>query len=137
MQTVAPLSQECYAVFSVNPEVMQCSYTAVIYTACKCLGQIAKEACHNLIDNFWSTSRPHSQFATRADFRLFLPALNLLTLPEFKTLLSVCMNLCASKPEDRKWKVALEWFLWTSGNLNSLLNSVTTLFLSKRKDAQI
>lgn len=93
---------------SVLTQVMQCSNTAVIYTACKCLGRIAKEACHNLIDNFWSTSRPHSQFATRADFRLFLPALNLLTLPEFKTLLSVCMNLCASKPEDRKWKVALK-----------------------------
>lgn len=125
MQTVAPLSQECL----VKIEVMQCSYTAVIYTACKCLGQRAKEVCHDLIHHFWRTSRPHSQFATRTDFRLFLPALNLLILPAFKTSLPVCMNLSASKPEDRKWKVA---FLWTSGNLNSLLSSATTLFQKEK-----
>ena len=88
--SINKLCQECY----IRIEFVQHSHTTVIYTACKCLGQMGEEVCLDPPEHLWNTSKIHS--VGRADLGLFLPALNLLNLPALKTSLSLHVSFCSS-----------------------------------------
>lgn len=103
----------------------------MIYTTCKCLGQMAREACRDPLDYFLEYLKISYSACHKSRLWLFPPALSLIALPAFKTSLSaVCMSLCSSKPEDKKGQVALRWYRWATGsiNLSSLLSFAAAIF---------